>query len=883
MIGHYDLRLVLLSVLIAISASYAALDLAGRVTTARKSRGEYAWLWGGSIAVGVGIWAMHYVGMAAFELPVPISYDWPLVLLSLAIAIVRSWIALFLASRPSMSPLRWTLGSVAMGGGIAGMHYVGMEAMRLPATMDYSLKLVGFCFVLAIVISGVALRLAFTMRNEANQWEWTKAGCALLMGLGLASIHYVGMYSATFVAAPLLPARFTHSITVSDLGLNTIVVVTLVSLVLALVASTLDRQTASHSLELLRSRRQLDVVFDSMTAAIMIQDGSKNIIQLNRAASKILNTSNVPIPFAVAEAIMELQTLDGTPIPLEDWPSAHALKGEFCQNTEIVVFNKKTGRSFFAEISTAPVIDSAGDARQTMLTIRDITERKQMDVAKALVAAIVESSEDAIIGMDLEGRINSWNGGAEKIFGYTAAEMIGESIRRVVPLDRQDEEDEFLDRIRNDEIVDHVETVRRKKDGSLIHVSVTISPIRDQWRKIIGASKIARDITKTRRLEQQLLQSQKMDAVGQLTGGIAHDFNNLLGVVIGNLDLMERMIPENELLVKRLHMARRAATRGADLTRRLLAFSSTDELKPAPTHLEHAIRNVLELATQAIGPGIRITTQFDPKVTSIFVDAASFESALLNLAVNARDAMQKGGSLIIATQRVELDDAFPSVRAGEVPSGSYVCVSVSDTGEGMSREVQERAFEPFFSTKLRGRGTGLGLAMVYGFAKQSGGTARIYSEPGIGTTVSLYLPLSSSVPPSHLSSGTKKIYERPGGTVLVVDDEADLLDIAVAYLKDLGYEALAEQDPFSALEVLKHRRDIALIITDIIMPGMSGVELAQAAHELNPAIKVIYSSGFPAGALEERNVSLSETALLRKPYRASEFSAAISAIMIPNR
>lgn len=882
MVGHYDPPLVVLSVLIAIIASYVALDLAGRVKSAPEGRGWLGWVSGGSIVMGLGIWAMHYVGMDAFQLPVPVLYDWPTVLASLVAAIVFSWVALFLASRSSVGSLRMALGSVAMGIGISEMHYIGMEAMRLPAKCEYSTTRVALSVLLAVVISFVALRLAVTIKSQSRMWSWSKAGVAALMGLAISSMHYVGMSSATFVPAPLTADRLVRAVSVSQLGLTFIVIVTLTLLMLALLASTIDRKASLQALELIRSRRQLDSVFDAMSEAIVIQDSQRNVIQLNRAASQLLGMAALPHAHTESEATFELLTLDGKTIPTEDWPGARALNGQFCHDVEVVIKNRKSGTSFFAEISSVPVSNVAGDARQIMTTVRDVTERKQMDATRALFAAIVESSEDGIIAKDAKGYVTSWNAGAEKIFGYTAAEMVGQSIKLVVPAEREAEEDEFLARIVKGEIVHHVETIRKRKDGVIIHVSVTISPIRNQWGKIVGASKIVRDITDRRKMERQLAQSQKMDAVGQLTGGISHDFNNLLGVIIGNLDLLERLIRGNEPANERLQIVRKAANRGADLTRRLLSFASSEELRPSATHLQHTIRNVLELAGRAIGPGIKIATQFDPQLTSVFVDASSCESALLNLVVNARDAMPKGGVLTISTQLVDLEESYPPVQAGEMKAGHYARISFSDTGIGMPRAVQERAFEPFFTTKPRSRGTGLGLAMVYGFAKQSGGTARIYSEVGVGTTVSIYLPVAISEEPSHLVSGTRKSYARPEGTVLVVDDEPDLLEIAVVYLKDLGYDALAAHDGKSALELIERRRDIILMITDIVMTGdMNGVELARMAHVVNPSLKIIYSSGFPAGALQEGSMLLVDGPLLRKPYRPSEFQSAITAIMIP--
>jgi CheY-like chemotaxis protein len=365
-----------------------------------------------------------------------------------------------------------------------------------------------------------------------------------------------------------------------------------------------------------------------------------------------------------------------------------------------------------------------------------------------------------------------------------------------------------------------------------------------------------------------------------LTGGIAHDFNNLLGVIIGNLDLLDRLVAGNEAAVKRVRTAQKAATRGAEITRRLLVFSSNEELKPSVVLLGDSIQNTIELATRGLGPEIKITTHIDESVPPLFVDPAGLESALLNLVVNARDAMPKGGSIIIDSKVKNLEDSHPAVRTGDLKAGRYVCVSVTDTGVGMSRETLERAFEPFFSTKPRNKGTGLGLAMVYGFVKQSGGAVRAYSELGQGTTISLYLPLATDLSQPVPAGAPKALNAKLGGSVLVVDDEVDLLEVALAYLAEMGFAAFEARDGASALEVLAQRSEIDLMVTDIVMPGgMNGAELVQRARDLRPDLKIVYSSGFPAEALAEKSMPLIDGPLLRKPYQRAEFAAIIHRVM----
>jgi PAS domain S-box-containing protein len=574
-----------------------------------------------------------------------------------------------------------------------------------------------------------------------------------------------------------------------------------------------------------------------------------------------------------------MHRLDGSLLAPEEWPGELARRGEYVRDLEIEIRSKHAGTTELVEITSVPTV-SNGEAMETILTFRPLMERRRTDEMRSRMAAIVESSQDAIIGKDLNGIVTSWNHGAEKIFGYTADEIMGKSIQCLLPPDRKDEEDGILERIRSGNTISQLETMRVRKDGKHIQVSLMICPIRDSRNRIVGASKIARDITETRQLERQLRQSQKMEAIGQLTGGIAHDFNNLLAIVIGNLTLLERLIAEKEEAMKRLRPAQKAAARGADLTRRLLALASKEDLKPIVVQVEDAIRETIELAGRALGPEIKIFTRFAKEIPPVFVDPSGFESALLNLAVNARDAMPHGGTLTFEGEVARMDKDFPGVQTGELKPGHYARIAVSDTGHGMSKETMERALEPFFTTKERNKGTGLGLAMVYGFARQSGGALRLYSEVDIGTTVSIYLPLAGDAIPELYELPQPELTVLAGGTVLVVDDESDLLEIARAYLTEMGFSALTANNAATALAAVAQYKEIDLMMTDIIMPGgMNGVELAVRARELNPNLKVIYSSGFPADALVERNGTMVDGPLLRKPYHRAEFAAIIQRVM----
>ena len=505
----------------------------------------------------------------------------------------------------------------------------------------------------------------------------------------------------------------------------------------------------------------------------------------------------------------------------------------------------------------------------------NVNVQKKMEARHEQLAEIVSSSNDAIIGRDLQSNIISWNAGAEQIFGYSASEVVGKSINELIPKDRLQEEEDIIHKIKNGIKIGHFETLRTRKDGKPIYVSVTFSPIKNERNEIIGASKIVRDITEMKQMELQLRQGQKMRAIGELAGGIAHDFNNLLGVILGNLDLLERKLADNEDACKRVQNALKAASRGADLTKRLLAFSRMQQLTPVEVALEDSIKSLVEMASRTIGNQVKITTELEEQLPHIFIDATEFESALLNLLVNARDAMPNGGSIIIAARSLNLSNNALAVHAGELKPGSYVCVSVTDNGTGIPPEILERVFEPFFTTKPRGKGTGMGMAMVYGFIKQSGGIVKIYTELGHGTTITLYMPVAAH---SKIMAKLNEPIEdvQISGKALAVDDELELLEITALYLKEMGFDVLHATDGKSALEIFSQHPDIKILVTDIMMPGgMNGLELAKKIRQLKDDIAIVYTSGFPAGNISKSGPLHMDELLLNKPYNRDNFISTV--------
>jgi NO-binding membrane sensor protein with MHYT domain/nitrogen-specific signal transduction histidine kinase/CheY-like chemotaxis protein len=610
----YSPLLVVLSVLIASAASYTALDLAGRVTAAH-GRERLAWLAGGSLAMGVGIWSMHFVGMLAFHLPVPIGYALGRVLLSVLVAVAASALALVVVSRPHVGLPALALGALCMGPAIAGMHYIGMAALNIPAEMRFDSLLVAVSVAIAIAASFVGLALAYHLRlDERAGGVPRRLGSGLVMGLAIAGMHYTGMAAADFSTPGQTGASVGGLLATRQLAIG-VTLGSLVILALGLLGATVDRW--------LRQRAEL-------------------------------------------------------------------------------------------------------------------AERRQ--------------------------------------------------------------------------------------------------------------------------------QSQKLEAIGQLAGGIAHDFNNLLTAILGNAAFVLGSTPADDPRHADIREIERAATRAAELTHQLLAFGRKQMLKPTPLDLNATLTQTMRMLTRLVGEHIEITVVPDPDLWEVQADPAQLEQVIVNLVVNARDAMPEGGKLTIETQNVTLQPGSTSQHIG-TPAGDYVLIAFTDTGIGMDPATQDRIFEPFFTTKGLGKGTGLGLATVYGIVRQSGGSISVYSEPHRGSTFKVYLPRVSepalttgeSAAPAASSGGTE--------TVLVVEDEEAVRQLAARTLFVRGYTPLVAHSGEEALRLSEqHLGPIHLLLTDVVLPRMSGSRLAETLLTTRPDLRVLYMSGFTESAIVHHGVLQPGTDFIQKPF-----------------
>jgi PAS domain S-box-containing protein len=543
---------------------------------------------------------------------------------------------------------------------------------------------------------------------------------------------------------------------------------------------------------------------------------------------------------------------------------------------------RKDGVRFWAFVVIDPIRMPDGELVGYAKITRDLTERRAADdslhASQEQFRLLVQGVTDyAIYMLSPSGEIASWNAGAERIKGYTDREVLGSNFSRFyTAADQAAGEPARALALAAKEGRFEKEGKRVRKDGSIFWANVVIDALRAPGGRLLGFAKITRDITAQRdarraleEARETLFQAQKMDAVGQLTGGVAHDFNNLLMVIKGSLELLRKRVTDDPRALQLLENAQLGANRGMALTQRMLAFARRQELKVGPVDIRALVTGMEELLTRSLDSKVDMELRFPLKLASVLADANQLELALLNLVVNARDAMPSGGSIIIGAKEAPLNDA-PA-------EGSYVCLSVTDSGEGMDAETLARATEPFFTTKGVGKGTGLGLPMVHGVAHQSGGRLVLKSEKGQGTTAEIWLrcaPAATAADPPTPIAPTAPATARIR-VILVVDDDTLVLHSAVAMLEDLGHRVFQATSGKHALSLLARHPEIELVITDHSMPSMTGAELAESVKAISPALPIVLATGYaelPAGLC-------TTLTRLAKPFTQRELEMAVSEAM----
>ena len=538
---------------------------------------------------------------------------------------------------------------------------------------------------------------------------------------------------------------------------------------------------------------------------------------------------------------------------------------------------RKDGTRFWASIVIDAIKNEQGELVGFAKVTRDMTEKRAAQ--QALLQAertfriLVQGVTDyAIYMLDPEGRVTNWNAGAQRIKGYAPDEIIGQHFSRFYTPEDLDVgvPKKALETARETGRYE-AEGWRMRKDGTRFWASVVIDAIRGEDGELIGFAKVTRDMTEKRetqlRLEEsreQLFRSQKMEALGQLTGGLAHDFNNLLTAILGATDLALRNLGDEERLKRMLDGVRSSAQRGAGITRQLLAFARAQQLEIKTIDLRPFLSDLTTLVRPSVRSNIDLVLEISDHVWNVDADPGALELALLNLAFNARDAMSEGGTLKISATNELLKGKPEGLR------GEHVALRVADTGEGMGRETMDRVFEPFFTTKAFGEGTGLGLSQVFGFTKQSGGAVIVESEPGNGSTFTLYLPVSRGTISDPTANGSHAL-----GRVLVVEDDSLVAELAAGMLNELGFEAVITHSAKEALERLSGEQRPTLIFSDIVMPGgISGLELARKVRERFPELPILLTSGYSEHAAGNHGFPI-----LQKPYELETLTAALGKIL----
>ncbi|MBT6089939.1 MAG: PAS domain S-box protein [Rhodospirillaceae bacterium] len=645
-------------------------------------------------------------------------------------------------------------------------------------------------------------------------------------------------------------------------------------------------QAKTKERELEKNQKFLRTVLDNVQDGIVVCDADGKLVLYNTETLHLFGIPDSSIPFEQWNEYYNLcDPKDLIPIGHEQSPLIRILNGEKILGEELAVVSK-SGTTKIVVVRGQPMFDSENNKLGAVLSMNDITDRKRMDRAlRRSEAQFRGAFQTSPQGMALISPTGNWltaNKALCDVLGYDEKELLGQGIEKLThPDDLGSEIEDGGKMLAGEETTIQFEKRYLHKSGSTIWALVSITLVRDENNEPIQFVLQMLDLTKRKEVEQQLLQSQKLEAVGQLTGGLAHDFNNLLAVNLISLQLLERSHQDDEKSLKRIRAALNATERGAELTRRLLAFSRKQNLEERVIDVNGLINNTEDLLSRTLGGEIKFETHTENKLWQVKTDENQLESALLNLAINARDAMPNGGDLTIETQNVELNEDYAGTHT-EVKAGRYVLIAVTDTGTGIPKDVIEKVFQPFFTTKDIGQGTGLGLSMVYGFVKQSEGHIEVYSETGIGTSIKLYLP-ATDVDVSDGSIAALQISEDAIGgdeTILVTEDDPNVRESVKLLFESLGYTVVTAEDAATAIRVLETDAEFDLLFSDIVMPGgMNGVDLVDKARDIRPNLKVLLTSGFAEAAIAKSAKPLLSTEIIGKPYRREDLAIKVRGVL----
>lgn len=899
---NHGIALVVLSYTISVLGAYCALQWAAQIP---RSKGWHrgGWVAGAAVAMGGGaIWSMHFIAMIACRLPVPVTYDVATTLASLIIAIVVTGIGLYTVGRGKSGAGRLVAGGAFTGVGVAAMHYTGMAAMRLPARTTYRPELVAASVLIAIVAATAALWIAFNMRGGLQRL-WS----SLVMGVAVCGMHYTGMSAAAFVPEGAFAASSDSALKSNELGLM-VFGITLFVLVLLSWGSRfiersqteglrnahheLQRQVAERTAELAKANEELRSenverhhieaalresegrllsVIDSALDAVVMMDEDAMITDWNPRAAEVFGWSrDEAMGRTLSETIIPPQFREAHNRGLQRYLATG--EGPVLNRRIEIVALHRDGHEFPVELAIAPA--HSGGKLTFSGFIRDITERRRSEKAlerqRAFLRQVIDINPNFIFAKDREGRFTLANQAVADAYGTTVENLVGKRDADFNP--NSAEVESSLERDR--ELMD---TLREKV---IPEEMVADSTGKVRWhqtvkRPIVGDDgtadqvlSVATDITRRKALEEQLRQSQKMEAIGTLAGGVAHDFNNLLTTILGYSELLLGALEADSPIRGDVAEIKTAGERAASLTRQLLAFSRKQIVEFRILDLNAIIADMDKMLRRLVGEDIEFVTLTEPKLGHVKADRGQIEQVLVNLVVNARDVMPRGGKLTIASGNADLKETLARDHF-QIEPGPYVVLAVSDTGTGMDAKTRARIFEPFFTTKEMGRGTGLGLSTVYGIVKQSGGDVWVDSEPDRGATLKVYLPrVDQAVVPLPSPDQSRTLYGTE--TILLVEDEESVRRLARNVLSGQGYTVLEACNGDEAIRVAANGGEaIDLVLTDGVMPGMPVGDLVADLRSTRPRAAILLMSGHTGEEIIRRGIMESDMPFLQKPFTAA--------------
>ncbi|MFZ0883742.1 MAG: response regulator [Candidatus Acidiferrales bacterium] len=888
MVGSYDYRLVALSVLIAGLASYSALDLAGRVTAARGVA-RMVWLTCGAAAMGLGIWSMHYVGMLALELQVPVQYDWPTVLLSLLAAIFASAIALFVASREEMGLPRAAIGSVFMGSAIAGMHYIGMAAMRLPAMCSYSTAIVAVSVSLAIVISFVALLLAFHFRGETTSGGWRKALSAMVMGAAIPAMHYTGMAAARFTAAPGDYGDLSHALSISALGVAGIVVVTFILLGFTVMTSLLDRR---FSAQVEQSNKLVTLVLESAPQSIYGIDANGAGTFCNEAFLKLLGFESAEeILGKNVHALIHHTRADGRPYPVTECHIYEAFQTGSTTHVDDEVLWRKDGSSFPAEYWSHP-INRKGKVIGSVVTFVDISERKKVEAAlrdsEERFRAVFDGATIGIAITDLTTGGLTVNRAYEQMLACAAKEMQNVTVfdELTHPEDRERQRLQFLAMLEGE--CEHLPMEKRYvlRDGRLVWANVELSMLKNSAGKAQFVLGTAVEVTEQVLAQQDLQEAKRAaeaanEAKSSFLATMSHEIRTPMNGILG----MTELVLDTELTTEQrehLGLVRISAESLLSIINDILDFSKIEagkmELEEIPFDLRESLDETMKsLSIRADQKGLELVYEVLPSVAEAVIgDPGRVRQVLINLVGNAMKFTEHGEVFIGVSEDSHEQDTMT------------LHFMVRDTGAGIPQEHQQKIFEAFSqadgSMTRKFGGTGLGLAICTRLVAMMGGKLWVESEVGQGSTFHFTVQLGIQREPTRRPAALLPEQLRDL-KVLIVDDNYTNRKMLLGILLRWGMNPTAVDGGAPALEALKTAkvagRPFSMILLDGQMPGMDGFTLAERIqHEpglVGASIMMLTSAGHLGDAARCRNLGIS--AYLMKPVRQGELLEAFANVL----